>query len=174
MWWSRLAIVAMLLLGAACGFQPLYGSRAPGGEPVQAELEDILIEPIAERTGQKLYNFLRDRLNPHGKPDVPRYVLSVRLTERQDNLALATDKTPTRVNMTLIADYTLRSRDKEALLYEGRSRSTTSFDIVSSLFSSHTATEDARGRGAQALSDDIRMRLALFLAKHREKAAATP
>jgi LPS-assembly lipoprotein len=167
--WSKLAVAAVLLLGAACGFQPLYGSRTPGAAPVQAELEDILIEPIAERTGQKLYNFLRDRLNPRGRPDQPRYVLSVKLTERQENLALATDKTPTRANLTLIANYTLRSRDREELLYEGRSRTTTSFDIVQSLFSSYTATEDARARGALTLSDDIRVRLALFLARQRQQ-----
>jgi len=155
----------LLFAAAGCGFEPLYAERA--GASAQVGLETILIEPIADRTGQRLYNFLRDRLNPHGRPDSARYVLSVKLEEIEEELALARDKTATRANLTLIATYRLREADTETVVLEGRSRTTTSFNIISAHYATYAATEDARLRGARALSDDIRTRLALFMARSR-------
>jgi len=40
----------------------------------------IHIEAIPDRTGQQMYNMLRERLNPYGKPEQPKYALSVALT----------------------------------------------------------------------------------------------
>ncbi len=154
----------MLLLGlAGCGFQPLYGPRADGAPAVQAELETIQIRPIAERVGQRLYNVLRDRLNPRGTPAAPRYVLSVALTETEEKLALASDKTPTRTNVTLVADYSLTPIEAAEPVYRGRSRTTISYNILTESYATYAAAEDARVRGARVLGDDIRTRLALYL-----------
>ncbi|HMB76364.1 MAG TPA: hypothetical protein VKN76_08195, partial [Kiloniellaceae bacterium] len=80
MWWSERAAqgnaggpaVAALLLFLAiaglqgCGFQPLYGGRDEAGGAVTEEMSDILIMPIADRTGQQMHNMLRDNLTPLG------------------------------------------------------------------------------------------------------------
>ena len=67
----RLWLSGMLLLAlAACGFQPLYGQRSVSGGSISQEFSTIRIMPIAERTGQMLYNELRDRLNPRGKAEL--------------------------------------------------------------------------------------------------------
>src|SRR3546814_3898108 len=79
--WRLLAAAAAIapLAGlAACGFQPLYGSdgrRNLGDESVAASLATVRIDPLRDRAGQQMHNFLRDRLNPEGQPVSPSYRL---------------------------------------------------------------------------------------------------
>jgi len=169
MWLSRAAPIALLLV-SACGFHPLYG----GGEGVGAvrtELAAIRIRPIADRTGQLLYDELRDRLNPGGEPAAPRYVLAVELQEASESLALRSDETATRTNLTLRASFTLSDAATAAVVTRGKSRSTISYDILRSEFASIASASDARARGVGDLADDIRTRLAVFLS---QPAAGSP
>src|SRR3990170_4951749 len=112
--WSRVALVALLIV-SACGFRPLYGG-GEGAGAVRTELAAIRIRPIADRTGQLLYNELRDRLNPGGQPADPRYVLTVELQGASEAVALRGDETPTRTNLTLTASYTLTDAATDAVV----------------------------------------------------------
>src|SRR3546814_18352240 len=75
--WRLLAAAAAIapLAGlAACGFQPLYGSdgrRNLGDESVAASLATVRIDPLRDRAGQQMHNFLSARLNPAGQPVSP-------------------------------------------------------------------------------------------------------
>lgn len=171
MWWRERATRRQALKGlalglslpalSACGFKPLYGERAVG-QSAQAALETVRIVPIAERTGQLLYNRLRDRVNPRGKPAEPLYYLEVRLTERLDQVLLATDETATRVNLTVSANYDLKQASDAAVIFTGQSRSIVSYDIISSQFATFAAERDARERAAGDLSEQIATRLAVY------------
>jgi len=110
-----------------------------------------------------MYNLLRERLNPYGKPEQPKYALSVALTETRENLFLEKDETATRANLFLKASFILRRIDDGSVVATGLSRTVSSYDILSSQFASVVSEEDARERGARAISDDIRTRLALAL-----------
>jgi LPS-assembly lipoprotein len=161
---------AVLLLGlAACGFQPLYGQRGVSGGSAADELAAIRIAPIADRTGQMLYNELRDRLNPSGKPADPRYTLSVSVSETVAELAFRGDETATRANLTLLASYVLQrtvsesSSGNDEVVTSGRARITTGYDILESQFATVVSVEDARARSVKALSEDIQARLAVAL-----------
>lgn len=162
--WSRL-ILAVGLLTSACGFRPLYGDRGVAGPGAQASLETIRIEPIADRTGQQLYNFLRDRLNPRGKPGAPQYLLSVKVDEDKGTLFIREDETASRANLTLRAKFALRRADTGKEVLDGVSRSTSSFDILSDEFATIASEEDARRRSARELSEEIRTRLAIYFSK---------
>ncbi len=162
MLWSRLFLCLGLVL-AGCGYQPLYGQRGADNASVVDELALIRIEGIPDRTGQKMYNMLRERLNPYGKPEQAKYALSVALTETRQNLLLEKDETATRANLTLRASFILRRLDDDTVLVTGSSRSVTSYDILSSQFATVISQEDARERCARAISDDMRTRLALAL-----------
>ena len=167
--WSRIALVGLLLV-SACGFHPLYGG-GEGAGAVRAELAAIRIRLIADRTGQLLYDELRDRLNPGGQPADPRYVLAVELQGASEAVALRGDETPTRTNLTLTASYTLTDAATDAVVTRGRSRSTISYDILRSEFATLASASDARARGVGDLADDIRTRLAVFLS---QPAAGSP
>ena len=165
MLWSRLLLCLGLVL-AGCGYRPLYGQHGADNASVVDELAMIRIEAIADRTGQQMYNMLRERLNPYGKPEQPKYALSVALTETRENLFLEKDETATRANLTLKASFILRRLDYGTVITTGSSRSVSIYDILSSQFASVVSQEDARERGTRALSDDIRTRLALALQPH--------
>ena len=100
---SVLAIGALCMLVAACGFEPLYARRAGGS--TYDQLSAVYIEPIEDRTGQLLYNALRDRMNPEGAPQRPAYRLSVKLDEARSELATRSDEFATRADVTVTAVY---------------------------------------------------------------------
>jgi LPS-assembly lipoprotein len=163
--WSRAILFCLPLALAACGYRPLYGERGVDNVSVADELALVRIEAIPDRIGQQMYNMLRERLNPYGKPGDPKYVLSVTLRETRDRLFLEKDETATRANLTLKADFVLRRVGDDEVIATGLSRAVSSYDILGSgfEFASVVSQEDARVRGARMLSDDIRTRLALAL-----------
>lgn len=161
MWWFRAALVGLIALGvASCGFRSLYGDSGSGS--VDGNLASIKINLIADRIGQQLYNDLRDGLNPTGQPARPLYVLQVKLVESIEELAIRKDETATRSNLTLRADYDLVATSDRKVIVSGHSRSTTSYNILSSEFATLAALADARRRGVRVLGNDIRTRLGLY------------
>lgn len=162
MWWSRLALVAALVL-AGCGFHPLYGTHSNGASAT-AELAQVRILPIADRTGQLLYNKLRDRLNPRGKPGDPLYILQIALQERQERLLVEQDETASRVNLILRASYELKQAGTGTVLDSGVSQTVLSYDVLGSEFQFATLSSEAdvRDRATEQLSEDISTRLAIY------------
>jgi LPS-assembly lipoprotein len=165
--WSRGLLGAALLALAACGYHPLYGpaSDAPNAPNVQAQLEAIHIVPSPDRTGQILYNSLRDRLNPRGVPTQPRYDLNVDLREEQIELLLQQDQTASRSNITLYADYVLRVAGQSQVLVQGTARSRTGYNVLTSEYATRTAAGDARARAATELAESIRERIGIYFSE---------
>ncbi len=157
-----LALAAGAVVLAGCGFQPLH-SRV-GGAGID-RLGSIEIGPIPDRSGQVLYNLLRDRLNPGGAPRRPVYTLNVGLTERQQSLGVRVDESATRANLTIRAVYSLRHRGDEKVLLRGDVNSTSSFNILKSNFATLSAENDARTRSLREISDEIRIRVSIFLGR---------
>lgn len=163
---TSLAMPLALLIGlGACGFRPLYSERHNVG--VTAELAATRIDLIADRTGQKLHNFLLDRFNPKGLAARPRYGLKVTVQTRRRELGIRKDETATRANLTLTARYTLRDWRTNRSLYQGTSSSTNSYNILESDFATLTALNDATTRAARELSEKIKTRLSIFFSRAR-------
>ena len=162
MWWSRGAVLALPLI-ASCGFQPLYAER--GDVAAADQLAAVRIEPLPDRSGQVLYNALRDGLNPLGRPASPDYVLRIQLEEVSEELALRTDETATRVNLTLTASFALVPIGGKEPVFEGVSRTTTAYNVLASPYATLTSSEDARSRALDDLAREIRQRLAIFLTR---------
>jgi LPS-assembly lipoprotein len=162
MWWFRGLLLALPLL-ASCGFQPLYAER---GEATAADqLAAVRIEPMPDRSGQILYNALRDGLNPQGRPASPDYLLRVELDETSEELALRTDETATRVNLTLTAAFALLPIDGRQPVFQGVSRTTTAYNVLTSPYATLTSSEDARARALDDIAREIRQRLAIYLTR---------
>ena len=161
MWWCRAAaILSIALWLAGCGFQSLYGQS--GARSVDVDLAAIKIDLISDWVGQQLYNELRDGLNPTGQPTKPLYVLHVKLIESIEELAIRKDETATRANLNLQAKFKLLGARDGAVLVFGHSRSTTSYNILSSEFATLSALADAQRRGVRVLGTDIKTRLGLY------------
>ena len=157
------AAITVLLAGLAlgsCGFRPLHAARSGGAEQ---NLAQVKIAIIADRTGQKLHNLLRDKLNPKGAAAKPRYVLRVTLKESIRNLAIRKDEIATRANLLLRATFRLDRLADKAQLLSGTAASTNSYNILRSDFATLSAESDARDRAVREISHEIRSRIAIFL-----------
>ena len=165
MWWSRLlAAIAVAALLAGCGFRPLYGTAGENWQ-VAAQLAQIRLQTIPDRTGQKLRNFLLDRLNPKGQPAQPLYYLQVTINVSRTDLGIERDETATRARLVLTANYQLIDRARKVVLVEDSTQSTNSFNIVASDFATLSAETDATERATREVSDDIKTRLALYFTR---------
>ncbi len=165
MWWSRLVLLGLFVL-AGCGWQPLYGRNSSGeGGDAAPQLATVHIQPIADRTGQQLYNMLRDRMNPQGVPADPQYDLVVTLKEQAVQQLIQQNQTASRINLNFTASYQLFPRGQQAAVFQGQARTTTSYDLLVDPYASVVSADDAKRRGAQSLADEISNRLAAFLAQ---------
>ena len=161
--WFRQAATAALLGLSACGFQPLYAES--GQASASDQLAAVRIEPIPDRSGQLLYNALRDGLNPLGRPASPDYVLRIALEESSEELALRTDETATRVNVTYTAAFALYPAEAKEPVLKGVSRTTTAYNVLDSPYATLTSSEDARARAMDDIAREIRSRLAVYLTR---------
>jgi len=156
-----LALAAMALGLAGCGFQPLYGGGQDKGS-VSDALRQVRIEIIPDRLGQKLRNFLLDRINPTGSPARPTHSLRVETNVTRTDLGIKRDETATRAQLVLSVTYSLHSYAENRIVFNGSARITNSFNIVASDFATANAETDALDRAAREISDDIKNRLGLF------------
>lgn len=170
-WLFGLAALGVTGALGGCGFHPLYGTHSDS-QNTNADLANVRIAPIANRTGQLLYNQLRDRLNPTGKPAEPVYVLEVVIVESGADLLLEPNNTASRTILDLTAQYKLRDIKSGSTLLTSQSRSSLSYDIQDSQYATLSSEQDVRRRATKQLSDDISTRLALFFSSGEAAAAA--
>lgn len=156
----RIAALTVVLAVTACGFEPIHGQRS---EASGAALATIDIGLIADRTGQMLRNELLQQMQPRGGTVPARYGLAVTLTESLQDLAIRKDETATRANLVVTARYTVTSRADGKALFNGSTRSTNSYNVLTSDFATLSAREDARRRAVQQLAAGIKQRLSVWL-----------
>lgn len=166
MWSSRSAFARFAVLGialglAACGFRPLHGD---GGGSIRTDLSDIEIAPVADRVGQMFRNHLLETIHPEGQPSAPRYRLVTGLTERVQRVGFQKNEFATRANLLLAANYTVISLSTREELFSGSHSVAASYNILSQQYATLISEADARGRAAQALADEVALRLSIFFA----------
>jgi LPS-assembly lipoprotein len=161
-WCSRRSLLALGLLPlAACGFHPLYSEAVQREENPQ--LAGIIVEPIPDRYGQQLELALREALNPEGLNVKPLYRLVVGVQVQRIDLGIQRDATSTRGRVEAYATLTLVDVKTHRRIYASRTQSTSAFNVLQDAYAAEVAEEDARTRTVQDLTDQIRLRLALFL-----------
>ena len=165
--WSFRTISFLFVLGllGACGFRPLYFDRTAGGVP--SELAIIKVEPIPDRIGQQLHNHLLTALNPRGLSQRPRYNLQILVKESTSSLAVNKSAFATRANLIVNVNYRLTTPAGGKTLFSAKSSITVSYNILDSEFATLMAEKDARARAVREVSDDIRIRLGVFLARQQ-------
>lgn len=164
----RLTLPAMAFLMCApglsgCGFTPLYADAAvENGRPLQ---DYIKVGAIAapESVQTYLYDALNERLAFNGG-ETPRYVLSVEAKETAQRLAVQTDATVTRYNYRLTGDYRLTNLQTGEVI-KGRVGAVTSYNIVSSQYSTLFAEKNAQEKAARLLAEDIERNLLFTMTK---------
>ena len=164
--------LAGFILLAGCGFRPLYATANQAGFEHGVRLGQISSpEIVGEYLGEALRTRLRIR-----DGQTPKYELSLTAKERAQRLAVQIDATVTRYNYRLSARYTLTDLETGNII-KGAANSVTSYNIVSSqystLFAERTAQEKAAGLLVQEIERDILFRLS-EISQGREPAAPGP
>lgn len=170
MWWSRLLLMAGLVaLGpVGCGFEPMYAKRGAETAPVMAELTTIRVMGIEDRSGQILRNALVNRLNPRGEPAHSAYILTVRLTNNQENLAERNDGKASLGRMFVRANFRLVDVEQEIPIMAGTSQSVVSYRLLGPTYGSTAVERDAEQRALIDISEDIRTQLATFFSTGKQ------
>jgi len=167
---APLAAAAALIGGSAgCGFHPLYGERADAVS--QQSLAEVRIAPLQDRVGQLLHIRLSKSMHPRGQARVAKWNLNIRLISRTEQLGIRKDETATRANLILEARFQLNNAQTGKSAFQGRSVITISYNILESRFGTVASRSDAERRATRELGDNIKNRVALFLAQRNTASA---
>jgi LPS-assembly lipoprotein len=162
---AMLPVVALPWSIAGCGFRPVYARRSGGDAGPAAEgLAAVAVGPIPERTGQLLRLALRERLERSGLSAPQRYDLSVAFRIDVEGGAILPDSSVTRLRFTGSADWTLTARDAQRrTLTSGNARVVDGQNLFDSqTFAADLETETVQRRIAEAVADQIALRLAAY------------
>lgn len=149
---------------AACGLTPVYGTYS-GNADVSAALDDVYIDVIPDRTGQKLRNILIDRLVASGKNTRTdaKYQLRIgNVTEAIYGIGIAKDATATRSQIRLNAPLNLVDRETGEVKLTRPLSAIASFNTLSSQYTTLVTEEDARNQAIGLLADQIVTQLELY------------
>lgn len=157
-------IFAALALGG-CGFHPLYGNSGPRGADATgtARIRLVEVDPIANRSGQILRNYLVDRIGAASAS--PIFHLGVTLTEQKANTGIARDSSATFAEIVEVADFHLVEIATGKTVMIGQSVARDSYSLITNGFGTLSAESNARGQVIDTIGDDIINRVALFLGK---------
>jgi len=155
----RALALALSLLLAACGLQPMYGGGSSGH--VASGLSTIQVAAIPERAGWLVRNALVDRLG--GENANPAYRLEVELDDNLTAFGIRDDSSATRERRTLRARYRLVELKTGQVVLDATAGSDAGIDIVSSEYATVAAEQTAQERLAEVVADQMVSRLALFV-----------
>ncbi len=139
------------LMVSACGFAPLYGGDA-GGD-VSAQLEQVKIAEIPERTGQLLQQSLEAQMQRDGAPVSELYLLNVDYNINVQGIGIQQDTSSTRNRFIATATWTLVPIGRPATVLAKGTATTEDADNV--IDNQYFASELEGGTVNQQLADEI-------------------
>lgn len=161
---GRMKKLLVLLWLGACGFSPLYS-----GKTVQNTNQPVLVAPISGIYGIEMRQDLREALAPVGDPAQAVYRLEVSLQDpRVDLRGLRQDATATWGTVIAKAHYKLLETSSGKVVLEDDETAFASYEVLSSVYSSMTATENSYKRATETLGQQILSHIQSYLKKHEQ------
>jgi LPS-assembly lipoprotein len=162
-------VVGILALGMQACFKPLYGSAEFGGLNVQQGLAGVTIDVQGERLAHYLRNELEYSLrggNPNSVPTTHRLVV---VAKQSLSTAIVDRVVGVAESATLVIDakYALYPKDKTLASTEGEAKVLVTYDRSQQRFASVRAARDAEIQGTKQLAEQIKVRIASYLANNR-------
>lgn len=155
-------VVLFLLLLSGCGFTPMYGSSS-SGHGARSAFGSIAIDNIPDHTGQYLRNRLVDRFQAAGTPSSPRYRLSLSpVQERKTELDITKTADTTRAQLHLSSKAVLRDGASGEILLTRTLSSTTSYNILSSQFTTRVSEDNARRNALDDMARQAEQQVMLY------------
>ena len=151
--------IGLCLAATACGFQPLYSHSGKAGA---AALGSVKVLNIKNRSGQKLRNYLLERMSPGQIQTKKLYSLQVQIRETKSNLNIRKDGSATRAILSISAKFVL-TPNANGKSFHGSVVSESSYNALDSHFATLSAENDARNRALRTIAEEIRLRVATAL-----------
>ncbi len=169
--YKKIAAAALILITAACGFEPLYVQKTSEQDKwyfdgefdnyIADQMSQIKIVVNGERLGQLIKNNLLDLLTPHGVPTKPKYYLYVTPEKVNEyDQALRRDITATRKRIDYRVGYHMMENGDEVL--KGNAVSYVGYDILDNPYSTTISRKKVREDAAKIIANDIALRLGAF------------
>ena len=157
-------LCSLVLLVNACGFKPVHG-RAERAE-YASQLESIQIVTGPGRLPQLLKAEIEDQVNPSYQRAEKLFVMTITVTETEISLFINPDGTSSRGDIQFRSTYALTRKLDGKLIDSGSLVRVASYNVSNSAdYGTFVSKEDARKRGALALAEDYKLRLANLLPK---------
>ena len=144
-----------------CGYESIYSKNVYKNK----DLLSISVKNIKDRSGQILRNSLLNNLNPDRERVIKKYKLIVEISESKTSLAYRKDMSATRTDLEVTVNYLLTDIKNGEILLKETITSTSSFDVVESVYATIVAEKDAMKKILNVLSDNIFTNLVIFFKK---------
>lgn len=160
---KNIVFAGFLLVLAACGFTPMYGS---GSKDVVAGLDKVDIATIPDAEGVYLRNALVDRFYQNGYPANPSYRLVIsKINEQERDLDITIESEATRKQVNLSTTLTLTDNAAGQVVLSRTLTALTSYNVLGTQFTTRISEGDAREAALNDLARQIEMQVALYLKK---------
>jgi LPS-assembly lipoprotein len=153
-----------------CSPHPLYapnafGNSDPQAVSVQAQLRQVQVALLPERTGQLLRQALQSRLEAGQTPEYTRYSLAVSFNIAQIGLGIQNDSSITYVRFIATAPWSLTEQDSPTnqVLVSNTAQAADDLNTFDNApFGQELETDTVNARLADAIADQIVIRLAHY------------
>ncbi|RVT92643.1 LPS assembly lipoprotein LptE [Sphingomonas crocodyli] len=157
------------LLLSACGLRPLYGTGEAGS--TASALNAVEVGPIEGQRGWLVRTALNDRL--HHRDTTALYRLEVELDDSITGFGIRQDSAVTRERRQLRARYRLVDVGTGSVMLDQTASADAGIDVVSSEYATIAAEQTALERLSTMLADQIVARVATYLRRQGDRAAAS-
>ncbi len=157
-----LLFASLALALSACGFQPLYSTTGPSS--VTEEMAEVRIGRITGPAAPSnfLVEELRETLPGEQAGAGARYVVDLKLRDRQLAVAVTSAANTVRYNYTVFAQMMITDTETNTSRRQNLS-TVTSYGVVPSQYASYIGREDAVRRASEDLARKIAFDIALYL-----------
>ena len=157
-----LALLACLGV-AACGFEPVYGTRLDGSS-TSRDLASVAVVQQSTRLGQLIRNELLSTMAPAGQQEAQEYVLDLMPQAAEAVVIRDLETGVLRRSFRVEAAFRLTEPGTNGELYAGRTFAQASYDRTGTPFADMRARIAAEERAAKEVGADIATRLSAYFA----------
>ncbi len=162
-------IIALLGLGLGGCLRPLYGTAEFGGLAIQQDLAGVSVDLQGDRMAHYIRNELEFSLRG-GDPNVAPVTHRLVVTAKQVTAGAVIDRitgTAESGYTTISAKYWLYPKGNAKADTEGDASVLVSYDRSQQRFATTRAARDAEIQGARQLAEQIKTRIASYMASKR-------
>jgi len=144
----------LLVISSGCSFSPLYNN--------QSLSSIVFLEP--KKSNKDLHNIYMnlDRLFFTNNASEKKYIVSLSLEKRFDDIDVREDEKVTRMGISKKVIFTLSEIKTKKIIFSGESSASIAFNRIAEPYSNEVAKIDSENRLAYSLAQDIRNQIVML------------